>query len=240
MSTSRRTAFAFLGAAIASAAAAAALVPRASVIAPADAGPALALETQFPPTFGGWTIDPTVVPLAISAELRQVVEAAYDQTLARTYVNAQGYRVMLSVAYGGRRNQGMDVHRPEVCYPAQGLALRSDTHEVAFALGHANEPGNAHPPSALTLKRLVAGVGSRNEPISYWLVIGASVASFGYGHRLALLKYGLTGHVPDGMLIRISSIDADNAAAFAEQDAFLRELLASLNPVFRRRVLGRG
>ncbi len=90
----------------------------------------------------------------------------------------------------------------------------------------------------LPLKRLVAGTGSRNEPITYWLVIGRSVASFGYGHRIALLKYGLTGHVPDGMLIRVSSIDADEAGAFAAQDAFLRDLLAAMAPDFRRRILG--
>ena len=90
----------------------------------------------------------------------------------------------------------------------------------------------------LQLKRLVAGMGSRNEPITYWLVIGRSVASFGYGHRLALLKYGLTGHVPDGMLVRLSSIDDDEATAFVEQDGFLRDMLRAIAPDFRRRLLG--
>jgi EpsI family protein len=135
---------------------------------------------------------------------------------------------MLSVAYGGRRNQGMDIHRPEICYPAQGLAVRRDTHGAELAIGA----------QRLQLKRLVAGVGNRHEPITYWLVIGHSVASFGYGHRWVLLKYGLTGRVPDGMLVRVSSLDHDEANAFAMQEVFLRDLLSAVAPEFRSRLLG--
>lgn len=225
MNGQRRKALAFLGAAAASAVGAVAMVPREGV---AEMTASMPLETLFPALFAAWKIDPDIIPLEVSADLRKAVAESYDQTLARTYVNTQGYRVMLSVAYGGRRNQGMDIHRPEICYPAQGLALRRDTREAVFEFDKVRLP----------LKRLVAGTGSRNEPITYWLVIGRSVASFGYGHRIALLKYGLTGHVPDGMLIRVSSIDADEAGAFAAQDAFLRDLLAAMAPDFRRRILG--
>lgn len=225
MKSQRRKALAFLGAAMASGVGATALVPRTGV---AEMTASMPLETLFPAVFRSWKIDADVIPIEVSAELRKVIQESYDQTLARTYVNAQGYRVMLSVAYGGRRNQGMDIHRPEICYPAQGLALRRDTRESMFRIEQQDLP----------LKRLVAGVGSRNEPISYWLVIGRSVASFGYGHRIALLKYGLTGRVPDGMLIRVSSIDDDEAAAFKEQDAFLRDMLSAMAPGFRNRILG--
>ena len=225
MNPRRRKALAFVALAAASGGAAVALVPRAGVV---EMTAAMPLETLFPATFKGWKIDPDIIPLEPSAELRQVIQESYDQTLSRTYVNAQGYRVMLSVAYGGRRNQGMDIHRPEVCYPAQGMALRRDTRETVFEFGA----------DRLPLKRMVAGAGSRNEPISYWLVIGRSVASFGYGHRIALLKYGLTGHVPDGMLVRVSSIDDDSAQAFSEQDTFLRDMLSAMSPDFRRRLLG--
>jgi EpsI family protein len=225
MNVQRRKALAFVALAAASGGAAIAMVPRAGVV---EMTASMPLETLFPPAFKGWKIDPDVIPLEPSAELRKVIQESYDQTLSRTYVNAQGYRVMLSVAYGGRRNQGMDIHRPEVCYPAQGLAVRRDTRETVLAFGA----------DRLPLKRMVAGVGSRNEPISYWLVIGRSVASFGYGHRLALLKYGLTGHVPDGMLVRVSSLDDDEPQAFAQQDAFLRDMLSATSPDFRRRLLG--
>lgn len=225
--TQRGKAWTFLGATILSGVLAFALVPRAGVAAMTDARP---IETLFPQSFGGWRVDTSVIPVEPSAEVRKALVESYDQTISRTYVNARGYRVMLSVAYGGRHNQGMDIHRPEICYPAQGLALRSDTTEQRLEFDH----------QPLTVKRLVAGAGARNEPISYWLVIGRDVASFGYGHRIALLKYGLTGHVPDGMLVRVSSIDDDVAGAFAQQTAFLDDMLAALAPDFRRRILGQG
>lgn len=221
----RRKALVFLAATAASAGAAVAMVPRDAMKAATISVP---LDTLFPAAFSAWRVDPDVLPLEPSAEIRKVVAESYDQTLSRTYVNRDGYRVMLSVAYGGRRNQGMDIHRPEVCYPAQGLALRRDTFKTALKLNDADLP----------LRRLVAGTGSRNEPISYWLVVGDSVASFGYGHRIALLKYGLTGHVPDGMLVRISSIDDDVVHAFGQQDVFLRDILAAMTSDFRRRILG--
>ena len=228
MMASRRKALVVLAGSMAASAAAVAMVPRRS--AAELALPDMQLDAMFPLRFGAWQLDPSVVPILPSAEMQKVVAEAYDQTLARTYINPQGYRVMLSVAYGGRRNQGMDIHRPEICYPAQGLEVRRDTRPAIFDAG--GDP--------LPLKRLVAGHGSRNEPITYWLVIGRSVASFGYGHRIALLKYGLTGRVPDGMLVRVSSIDDDEAQSFRMQDVFLRDLLAAVTPQFRNRLIGAG
>ena len=215
----------FVAAALGATCVAVAMVPRAGVD---EMTATQSLDDLFPVAFGAWHVDPSVVPLEPPADVRQAIAESYDQTLSRTYVNGQGYRVMLSVAYGGRRNQGMDIHRPEICYPSQGLAIRRETREVVLLLdGH-----------SLPVKRLVAGADGRNEPISYWLVIGRSVASFGYGHRLALLKYGLTGHVPDGLLVRVSSVDDDETQAFGQQDLFLHDMLVALAPDFRRRILG--
>ena len=225
MIAQRRKALAILAASLAASAAALAMVPRAGIEGMTEAAP---IDTLFPGAFGAWRVDPSVIPVEPGADVRKAIAESYDQTLSRTYVNGQGYRVMLSVAYGGRRNQGMDLHRPEICYPSQGFALRSDTRETTFRYER----------QALQVRRLVAGSGARNEPITYWLVIGRTVASFGYGHRLALLKYGLTGHVPDGLLVRVSSIDDDGPRAWAQQDAFLSDMLASLAPGFRRRILG--
>jgi EpsI family protein len=225
MNVSRRKAAAFLAASLSAGAAAVAMVPRAGVDGMTDAQP---IATLFPESFGAWRIDPSVIPVEPGAEVRKTIAETYDQVLSRTYVDAAGYQVMLSVAYGGRRNQGMDLHRPEICYPAQGFALRRETRETTFRYGD----------RSLQVKRLVAGAGNRNEPVTYWLVIGHSVASFGYGHRLALLRYGLTGRVPDGLLLRVSSVDADEPRAFEQQDVFLRDMLAALAPGFRRRLLG--
>jgi EpsI family protein len=225
MNSTRRKAAVVLLAMASAAGAAVAMRPRVRV---AELGPRLELESEVPRRFGDWIVDPAIVPLQPDPQLQKVVSEAYDQVLARTYRNPAGYRIMLSMAYGGQRDQSMDTHRPEVCYPAQGLSVRRKTFDASLQL-----PGRELP-----LKRLVAGNGARNEPISYWLVIGNGIASFGPEHRLALLKYGLTGRIPDGMLVRVSSVDEDVERSYAMQNAFLFAFFSALGPDFRQRLLG--
>lgn len=186
------------------------------------------LDRLFPARFGNWSIDPSITPLLPDPQLQQVITQTYDQTLARTYRDAAGERVMLSVAYGGHQREDMNTHRPEVCYPAQGLSLRKGSWQDTLTIGR----------QPLPVHRLVAGNGSRNEPITYWLVVGRQVASFGLEHRWVTLKYGVTGKIPDGMLVRVSSLDADDRRAFALQDRFVREMLAAMAPTDRQRLLG--
>lgn len=224
MTNRRKAALALAGMAVAAVGGIAAR-PTRGMAAP---GTELQLEAEVPRRFGGWYLDPSIVPLQPNPQLQKVLDESYDQILARTYRSDDGYRIMLSMAYGGRRDQSMDIHRPEVCYPAQGLSIRRGTFDVTLAL----------PERSLPLKRLVAGNGERHEPISYWLVIGDGIADFGYGHRIATLRYGLTGRVPDGMLIRTSSVDRDEARSFSRQDQFLFALFSALRPEFRRRLLG--
>uniref|UniRef100_UPI0028AA3537 exosortase-associated EpsI family protein n=1 Tax=Massilia oculi TaxID=945844 RepID=UPI0028AA3537 len=57
------------------------------------------LEQMIPQRFGAWTVDPSVVPLQPDPEQQGVLAKIYDQTLSRTYVDAYGQRVMLSIAY---------------------------------------------------------------------------------------------------------------------------------------------
>ncbi len=67
----------------------------------ADAGPKVDLETLIPKAFGDWKIDETIVPLLVDPETQAKLDKIYNQTLTRTYVNSQGARIMLSIAYGG-------------------------------------------------------------------------------------------------------------------------------------------
>ena len=56
--------------------------------------------------------------------------------------------------------------------------------------------------------------------------------------KLAQLSYGFRGQIPDGMLVRASTIDNDDERAFAQQAQFLRELLAAVPPDSRKRLSG--
>ena len=194
----------------------------------ADGGPKVDLETLIPQTFGDWKIDETIAPLIANPEQEAQVKRVYDQTLTRTYVNSRNDRIMLSIAYGGDQSDNMAVHKPEVCYPAQGFQILKSPTISTFSTDEGSIP----------VKRLVASQGQRIEPITYWTTVGDTVAVDGMKWKFQQLKYGLTGKIPDGLLFRISSIQADEAKAYQTQDAFTLDLLKAMSPSSRERIIG--
>jgi hypothetical protein len=56
--------------------------------------------------------------------------------------------------------------------------------------------------------------------------------------KLAQLRYGFKGIVPDGMLVRVSSIGLDSDAEWREQASFMQQLLAATAESTRKRIIG--
>ena len=187
------------------------------------------LEQMIPARFGEWTLDPSVVPLTPDPDQQGMLEKIYDQTLSRTYVNPQGQRVMLSIAYGGDQSKSLQLHQPEVCYVAQGFQMVKES-DGALPTRYGELP----------VKRLVARLHERNEPITYWITIGEHATKAGVQQKLRKLAYGLSGEVPDGMLVRISTIGTNEARAYQLQDRFVAEMLGVMAPRDRTRLLGAG
>jgi EpsI family protein len=185
------------------------------------------IETMIPKQFGQWREVNEGQIIAIDPQQAEVLHKIYSQTLSRTYGNAAGDRVMLSIAYGGDQSDGMQVHRPEVCYPAQGFHVMNQSDGTM-------DIDQRH----LPVRHLVAAQGLRVEPITYWIVVGDKVALSAWGRKLAQLRYGLSGRVPDGMLIRVSSISSREEGAYELQATFLRSLVAVLDPKLKNRLLG--
>ena len=195
----------------------------------ADHLPKLTLATVIPTAFAGWHIDQTITPVSISPDVAARLNVLYSQTLARTYANPQGQRIMLSIAYGADQSgDGTQVHRPEFCYTSQGFQL------VSNVIG-----GLATQYGSLPVRRLLAVQGARTEPITYWITVGDKATLPGIKRKLNQLAYGLTGTIPDGMLVRVSSIDTDSGHAYALQERFVADLLAAMPPQDRARVAGR-
>jgi len=72
------------------------------------------LEQQVPEAFGEWRIDRSIRPVLPDPSLQAQLDVLYSEVLARTYINARGQRVMLSIAYGSdQSNEATAVHRPE-------------------------------------------------------------------------------------------------------------------------------
>ncbi|TFW16407.1 exosortase-associated protein EpsI, B-type [Duganella callida] len=185
------------------------------------------LEALVPAAFGEWEIDRSIVPLKVDPATQEALNKIYNQTLARTYVNRAGERVMLSIAYGGDQSSNMAVHRPEVCYVAQGFNMNSN--QLARL---------STPYGALPVRHLVASQGARVEPITYWITVGNHTIDPGVSQKLQQLRYGLAGQVPDGMLVRVSSIETDAPHAYGLQQRFVNDMLAHVSPTARQRLIG--
>jgi EpsI family protein len=194
----------------------------------AEIKPAIELEKQIPETFGEWRVDKSIRPVLPDPGLQAMLDSLYSQTLARTYINPRGERIMLSIAYGSDQgNEATAVHRPEFCYSAQGFKVRLLAKETMAVSG-----------TVVPVARVLAQLGQRNEPITYWVTLDEVATLPGFGRKLQQLRFGLKGEIPDGMLVRVSSISNDQDAAFKLQQRFIEQMYTALPPGVRTRYFG--
>jgi len=195
----------------------------------ADSRPKVVLDTLFPKAFGRWVEDTRMPVQLVSPDTQAMINKIYNQTLSRTYVNAQGERIMLSVAYGGDQSDATRAHVPEVCYPSQGFQVLAKQNSSFTAGGQ-----------LVPVRQMLAQLGARIEPVSYWVVVGEHIAISGTQQKLAQLRYGFKGMVADGMLVRVSNIDSDRntAASYALHQSFIQAMAPAIPASLRDRVLG--
>ncbi len=193
----------------------------------ADTRKVIDLETAVPRKFDQWRVDPSILPLPPSPDQEQLLHQIYDQMLSRTYVNDRGERVMLSVTYGSAQTQQLRAHRQEVCYVAQGFKVTGLEHLVQRIEG-----------ADVPLTRMVATQGGRVEPVTYWFTTGDTVVLTYWQREMAQFKYMLSGYVPDGYLVRVSSLSSDASHAYGQHVAFTEALLRRVDPELRSRLIG--
>lgn len=195
----------------------------------ADLGPGISLETMIPKQFGDWREAPQRGVQVVNPQTQALLDKLYSQVLTRVYINARGYRIMLSLAYGSDQRGSLQAHKPEVCYPAQGFTLHSSkSSQIATPFGE------------IPAQRLFTTLGPRQEPVTYWFTVGDKAVQNKLQKRLVDLRYGLTGQIPDGMIFRVSSIDPDQNRANQAQDQFIIQLLQAVSPAERKRLAGLG
>lgn len=193
-----------------------------------DVLPKLDLEASIPERFGDWSMDKRATGGVVNPQQTELLNQLYSQILTRTYYNSQGYRIMLSIAYGEDQRDGNQLHYPEVCYPAQGFQVTSNRKgTLDTGLG------------VIPVRRLETHLSqNRFEPITYWTTIGSQALTSSATKKLAEMRYGLKGEIPDGLLFRISSIDRDTANAFEHQNAFVEQLVGQIPSEVRARITG--
>jgi EpsI family protein len=195
------------------------------------------LAQLVPNSFGDWTALPDagvrVVDPSVSPPNETNTDQPYSDVLMRAYRNSKGDVVMLALAYGAQQRQEVKIHRPELCYVAQGFEILKRS-PASFA-----PHGEGAASGARLLVRRPEGV----EAVSYWIRIGRIYSTSGWQTRYYLFKEALRGRVVDGILVRASQVFADpqtvSAGRYEVQESFLAELLDAWPSAWRDMLVDR-
>lgn len=154
------------------------------------------LERLIPARIGEFAFDTTSglvlpPPDALSDRL-------YDNLITRSYARSDGKVAMLLIAYNNRQDGILQIHRPEICYPAGGFSL---TPTLAV-----DTPLASGPP--LPSQSFVASSELRTETVLYWTRVGDAFPRRWIEQRLAVASENLEGAIPDGVLVRVSTLSS--------------------------------
>lgn len=185
------------------------------------------LNQIIPGKFGNWQ-QQEFSSGVVNPQQQQLLDELYSEQVSRTYVSDQGYRIMLSIAYGKNQNDSFQVHLPEICYPAQGFQVLSSAPTTIDT-----------PFGTIPAKQLKTTYQSqRVEPVTYWTTIGNHAVRSGTDKKLKEIQYAMEGQIADGLLFRVSSIDPNLPRAFDSQLKFVSEMMSALSAEDRLRLAG--
>lgn len=180
------------------------------------------LEDEVPRSFGPWRYR-QAEGLVTPTNENSLAAKLYSQSVGRLYIGPDNSIVMLLIAYGDTQSDTLQLHRPEVCYPAFGFAINGDA-PASFPIG----PGVAVPG-----RNLIANSPGRDEYVSYWTRIGEYLPTSNAEQRRMKLQTAFQGKIPDGVLVRISTVGGDPAQAFENNRRFAADLIGAMAPAAR-------
>jgi EpsI family protein len=212
------------GACLAAAGAAYGLQPRRRVSLQGSAK----LDDIMPRQFGDW-VSRDVSDLVAPQSSDSLMAKLYSETVGRIYTQrSTGIEIMMLLAHGDTQSNDLQLHRPEVCYPAFGFAI-SNSQAIQLPLA-----GGV----ALPARRLVAIAPGRQENIIYWSRLGEYLPTDGAQQRLDRLMTAMHGYVADGLLARFSVLGSDPAPAFATVASFIAGLVRAIPATSRGTLIG--
>lgn len=183
------------------------------------------LEHLVPGRIGEWTRQPfsdVLIPRGDTVEDR-----TYDDLFTGYYASAGAGGVMLLIAYGSAQVGDTELHRPEVCYPAAGFRL-TRWPDVTLRF-----PGQAVRSAVIT-----AVAPERVEQMLYWSRIGGDFPTTSLQQHVSILRQTLRGALPDGVLVRMSTIDGERQDGLATLERFAGAMVASASPTLRTMLVG--
>jgi EpsI family protein len=208
----RRRDFIMGGACAISAGAALALKPRRKVsLLP----PGKKLSDILPTKFDGW-MSRDVSDMYAPPTPDSLLARLYGETVSRIYVQeSSGSEIMMLVAHGDSQSNELQLHRPEVCYPAFGLSI-TNSAVVQLPIEKAVViPG----------RLLVAESSAQKQAVVYWTRLGEYFPTGVTEQRLERLDTAIHRYIPDGLLARFSIGGAATAPAFDVMKAFISKLV---------------
>lgn len=172
------------------------------------------LEKMVPARFADWEfVSESGLILPPEDQLRDQI---YSQLLTRTYNKSGAAEIMLLIAYNAGQDGLIQIHRPEVCYPASGFQLtRNERHTTRIWSD-----------LAIPSRYIVAENSIRREAIVYWTRVGTDFPQKWAEQRLSVFEQNMDGYIPDGMLIRVSSVTPGTSVEML--DAFCRDLFENV------------
>ena len=188
--------------------------------------PGAKLANILPREFGGWTsrdVSDFYAPQTPDSLLAQL----YGETVGRIY-SRDGTSVMMLMAHGDSQSNELQLHRPEVCYPAFGFAIvKSEPVQLTLG-GTVTLPG----------RQLIAQAAEHRESVIYWTRLGEFFPVGVTEQRLERLDTAMHHYIPDGLLARFSVSGPDSEPAFATMRAFIAELVMKVQAATRAPLIG--
>ncbi len=184
------------------------------------------LELVLPKVVDEWRmVASPLVQVGVSTSTDPSIDQPYNQSVLRSYANPAGEMIQVAVAWGKRQRQEVKIHRPELCYPAQGYRVLS-LSDVTFPLRTPEgEP-------VIGKRMLTRDRNGQIEAVSYWIRIGSIYSDSAWRTRLHIVQEGLHGRIPDGVLVRVSQHVPEGTAlgpVYQRQEAFAARMVSLTN-----------
>ena len=175
------------------------------------------LEDVIPKQIGEWSFH-TSSGLIVPPE-DQLAQSLYAQLLTRAYVDRDNNPLMLLIAQSAGQTGMLQVHRPEVCYPAAGFSLTPVSRRRIVT-----------PAGPFNVNWLSASKEGITEQIIYWTRIGGSIPLSWAEQRWVVARENLRQVVPDAVLVRLSTYGSSPAVAAGRVQSFVTSLVRSVPP----------
>ncbi len=147
----------------------------------------------------------------------------YDNLVTRVYQGDGGEEVMLLLAYNNRQDGMLQVHRPEVCYPVGGFRL-TRTQPSTLPLGSESVPSS----------QFTAISAGRTEHVMYFTRVGEEFPRTWAQQRTAVVQDNIRGIIPDGIMMRLSSLAPDHDRAMDSMRRFADNFYRAADPQLRK------